>query len=158
VSIGVAPATEGDVEVVRTLFQEYATELPVDLAYQGFAAELAGLPGAYAPPTGALLLGRVDGVPAGCVALRGLGHEICEMKRLYVRPAHRGSGLGRVLATAVLDTARELGYAQMRLDTLPSMGSALGLYVSLGFREVEPYYPTPVAGTRFLELVLGPSD
>jgi ribosomal protein S18 acetylase RimI-like enzyme len=155
VSIAVGQLEPDEVEVARALFAEYATELPVDLAYQGFEEEVAGLPGAYAPPSGALLLGRVDGVPAGCVALRGLDEQTCEMKRLYVRPDHRGTGLGRALATAIVDTGRELGYERMRLDTLPSMRDALGLYRSLGFVEIEPYYVTPVAGTRFLELTFG---
>ncbi len=145
-------ASADDLAAVRTLFQEYAASLEVDLAYQGFAEELAGLPGKYAPPAGALLIARGDkGHSLGCVALRRLaGGSVCEMKRLYVRPAARGLGLGRRLAEAIIHAGRGMGYAEMRLDTLPSMAAAFGLYEELGFRAVEPYYDTPIRGTRFL--------
>src|SRR5262249_31718265 len=128
-------ATTGDVQRARALFEEYAASLEFSLDFQGFGRELAGLPGAYAPPTGRLLLIDVDGESAGCVGLRKIGDGICEMKRLYVRPRYHGAGLGRRLAMAVIDEARRAGYATMKLDTLPSMTAAIHLYESLGFRD-----------------------
>lgn len=151
----VRPATSaGDLAEARRLFKEYEASLDVDLRYQGFEQELADLPGVYAPPRGRLLLAADDSVPAGCVALRPLGGDVCEMKRLYVCPAARGRRVGRLLAETVIREARLIGYSRMRLDTLPSMKEALALYRALGFEEIAPYYASPVAGTRFMELAL----
>ncbi|HYZ18341.1 MAG TPA: GNAT family N-acetyltransferase [Gaiellaceae bacterium] len=144
----------GRVAEARLLFREYAASLGFDLEFQGFDDELRGLPGDYAPPAGRLLLGLVRGEVAGCVALRELEPGVCEMKRLYVRPAHRGSGLGRALAEAIVAEGRAAGYAWMRLDTVPQMRAARKLYATLGFREIEPYRFNPIAGTSFMELDL----
>lgn len=160
VAIG-SPREPVDYDAIRELFVEYAASLGFSLDYQGFDAELAGLPGAYAAPEGALLLARVDGAPAGAVALRRLTPEIAEMKRLYVRPGHRavrtedGMSLGRALASGIVGEARALGYRRMRLDTIAAtMDAAVRLYRSLGFVEIPPYYPSPVPGTAFMELVV----
>jgi putative acetyltransferase len=150
----IVEATGQAIEIARTLFQEYAASLDVDLAFQGFAEEVAGLPGAYARPAGGLLLGYAGSEPAGCVAFRQLEPGVAEMKRLYVRPAARGGGWGRRLADRAVNDARDAGYERMRLDTLPSMQAAQGLYLDIGFREIPPYRHNPVAGTRFLELDL----
>jgi putative acetyltransferase len=146
----VAVLDVSDVEEVRTLFLEYAAALPFPLDFQDFDREVAGLPGAYAPPRGALLLARGE----GCVALRPIDETSCELKRLYVRPEARGTGLGRRLAEAVVAEARRLGYTRMRLDTVPGMDAAQSLYEQLGFREIPPYRPNPIPGARFLELEL----
>jgi putative acetyltransferase len=138
----------------RAIFREYAASLNVDLCFQGFEAELANLPGDYASPAGQLLLALVDGNVAGCGALRPL-HDAdypnaCEMKRLYVRPAFRRFGLGRLLALHLLDDARRAGYSNMLLDTLDDMESARELYATLGFEEVPPYYYNPIPGAHYL--------
>jgi len=151
-----AAATSDDLRDVAILFEGYAASLPVDLDYQDFAVELAGLPGKYAAPRGALLLARdTAGAALGCAALRPLGNDgVCEMKRLFLVPEARGTGLGRALAEAVVAAGRERGYREIRLDTLPSMASAIALYERLGFARIDPYYaPTP-PGTVFMALLL----
>jgi GNAT superfamily N-acetyltransferase len=143
------------VEIARSLFREYALEIGVDLEYQGFAAELASLPGPYAPPNGALLIARAGDDAAGCVALRPLDVRTGEMKRLYVRPQHRSTGLGERLVERVIEAARQAGYSELRLDTLPTMGSAQALYRRLGFVEIPAYNDKHLAGTQFYSLRLG---
>ena len=138
----------------RELFEEYQAALGVDLGFQDFENELANLPGQYVAPGGRLLLACVDSAVAGCVALRPLRDGACEMKRLYVRPAFRAHGVGRMLAERVLAEARTIGYRRMCLDTLPSMGRAQQLYEVLGFREIEPYRHNPIVGTKYLGLDL----
>lgn len=137
------------------IFRDYAASLDVDLAFQDFEAELADLPGVYAAPDGALLLAYVDGALAGCGAFRPLADvdyaNACEMKRLFVRPAFRGLGLGRTLAEALVDDARRAGYSAMLLDTLDDMEAARELYASLGFEEIPPYYWNPVPGAHYLK-------
>ena len=143
------------VALARELFLEYAGWLGFSLCFQNFDEELAGLPGAYAPPRGRLLLALHDGETAGCVALRPILDDACEMKRLYVRPAFRGLGLGRELAVRIVEEARALGYARMLLDTVPDkMAGAIKVYRSLGFEERAPYYQTPDQGFLFMELKL----
>jgi ribosomal protein S18 acetylase RimI-like enzyme len=142
----------GEIAAAVALFREYADWLAIDLSFQGFAEELATLPGKYAPPTGELILAlAADGAALGCVAVRPLeGPAICEMKRLYVRPAARGRGVGGALVDAIIRQAQELGYVGMRLDTLPIMGEAFALYRRFGFVEIAAYYHNPVPGTRYL--------
>jgi ribosomal protein S18 acetylase RimI-like enzyme len=140
---------------VRELFLEYAQSLGFSLCFQGFDQELAGLPGDYAPPYGRLLLAEYENMPAGCVALHKLEPQICEMKRLYLRPQFRGKGLGRMLAQAIIRDARDIGYKRMRLDTVePVMQNAVGLYRLLGFKETAPYRENPIAGAMYMELEL----
>jgi ribosomal protein S18 acetylase RimI-like enzyme len=155
------PEGAADLDAIRALFDEYARSLGFSLAYQDFEQELAGLPGKYAAPDGALLLARVGGHAAGVVALRALAPGTCEMKRLYVRPEHRGVrtaeglSIGRTLALRIVAEARRLGYCRLRLDTVADrMGAAVKLYRTMGFVEIAPYYPSPVPNTAFMELVL----
>jgi putative acetyltransferase len=147
---------DGAIREISTLFLEYAASLSVDLSFQNFEMEVAMLPGDYAPPNGRLLLAYSDDLStaAGCIALRRIDDEICEMKRLYVRDRYRGQGVGRSLAEAAIHAAREIGYRRMRLDTLPEMKQAQQLYRALGFREIPPYRYNPVPGTKFFELML----
>jgi GNAT superfamily N-acetyltransferase len=150
--------TPNDVDQARELFKEYEASLGISLCFQNFADELANLPGDYAPPRGRLLLAREFDQLVGCVALRhfaSLGPTTCEMKRLFLRPAYRSRGLGRVLVEAIIEEARKIGYSHMRLDTISDrMGRAIELYKSIGFVEIEPYYQTPVDTTKFMELDL----
>ena len=143
-----------DMDGVRMLFGEYLEFLGCDLRFQGFDAEMAGLPGDYAPPSGALLVAEEEGRLVGCVALRRQADGVCEMKRLYVRPGSRGTGLGRKLAEEVVRTAREAGYGLLRLDTLDRLDAAMRLYESMGFRRRDPYYPNPLEGVVYWELDL----
>jgi putative acetyltransferase len=139
----------------RELFLEYAQSLGFSLCFQNFDKELAGLPGDYAPPQGRLLLAECEGQLAACVALHGLEPGICEMKRLYLRPQFRGKGLGRALADRIIAEARQIGYQRMRLDTVePVMKDAVAMYRKLGFKEIAPYRPNPIAGAMYMELEL----
>jgi GNAT superfamily N-acetyltransferase len=144
-----------DVQRSRTLFEEYACGIGISLCFQNFDRELANLPGDYAAPDGRLLLAEEGGELAGCIAMRKLSDGICEMKRLFLRPAFRGQGLGRVLVESIIDEARKLGYTYMRLDTIPGpMDNAIALYQSMGCAEIGPYCETPVDGAKFMELDL----
>jgi len=158
-AIELLPAdTPALVDTARGLFREYAAALGIDLCFQNFEAELAGLPGEYAAPAGTLLVALVDGQPAGCGALRGLADtdypNACEMKRLYVRRAFRRFGLGRLLAQELLDRATQAGYSTLLLDTLDDMEAARGLYAALGFQEIPPYYYNPIPGAHYLKAAL----
>jgi ribosomal protein S18 acetylase RimI-like enzyme len=153
------PDTPESLDATREIFREYAAGLGLDLCFQNFEAELAGLPGDYTPPAGALMLAYVDGELAGCGAFRPLADvdyaNACEMKRLYVRRAFRRFGLGRILAQALIDSATQAGHSAMLLDTLDDMEAARGLYESLGFEEVPPYYFNPIPGAHYLKVDLG---
>jgi GNAT superfamily N-acetyltransferase len=156
----IRPARAVDIPEVRRMLEEYVGWIGLDLAFQEIDAELAGLPGEYAPPHGALFVATGTARLAGMIGLRPLKQEAClagaydakagEMKRLFVRPDARGRGLAKQLIAVALDEARRLRYSEIRLDTLPMMGDAQSLYVSLGFRDIAPYYDTPIAGTRFM--------
>ncbi|MGO9046627.1 MAG: GNAT family N-acetyltransferase [Xanthobacteraceae bacterium] len=147
----------GDIAAAAALFREYADGLGIDLSFQGFAAELASLPGDYAPPAGELLLARAgSGAALGCVALRPLeGSGICEMKRLYVRPEGRRLGIGRALVAAIIDAAETRCYREMRLDSLPTMREAMALYRRFGFAEIAAYRFNPIPDTVYLAKRLG---
>jgi ribosomal protein S18 acetylase RimI-like enzyme len=147
-------ASAAQLASIRELFLEYAASLEISLCFQDFETELASLPGKYASPSGRLLLGHEADQALGCVAVREFSERVCEMKRLYVRPAGRGQGLGRTLAQAIIVAAREIGYGCMRLDTLSSMESALALYRSLGFHQIPAYYDNPSDRAVFMELAL----
>ena len=150
------PTQPDELAATRAIFQEYAEQLGVDLCFQSFDTELATLPGEYAAPRGTLLLAWVDGALAGCCALRPLDNvdyaNASEMKRLYVRKAFRGFGLGRQLVEAALDAARASGYDCVLLDTLVEMEAARALYEDLGFTEVPPYYHSPIPGAHYLKV------
>lgn len=147
--------TDEDIQQAHALFEEYASGLGISLCFQNFDRELANLPGDYAAPDGRLLLASENDQLAGCIAMRKLYPGVCEMKRLFLRPAYRGKGLGRVLVESIIDEARKLGYTHMRLDTLPGrMDKAIALYQSIGFAEIGPYYENPVEGAKFMELDL----
>lgn len=173
-NITIVPArTAEHMSVVADMFRTYTEALGIDLSYQDFSTELNGLPGKYAPPDGELLIayGQENQVPLGCVALRPLRLSLvspidkskpesilyCEMKRLYVSPAARGTGVGRILAHRIVEEARKRGYNELRLDTLPSMKRAIAMYEKLGFVQIDAYYPTPIEGTVFLALDLNKS-
>lgn len=158
-SIDIAtPSTAAELDALRDIFREYAASLKVDLCFQGFDQELLALPGEYAEPRGALRMARVDDQVAGCCALRPMDSvdypNACEMKRLYVRPAFRGLGLGRQLADAIMDAAHIGGYSYVLLDTLDDMEAARALYEDLGFEEIPPYYHNPIAGAHYLKAEL----
>ena len=149
------PDTAEDIETVRMLFREYESWLGMDLCFQGFEQELADLPGKYAEPDGRLFLASEDGAALGCVALRKLENDVCEMKRLYLRPEARGRGLGNILIEKIIEAARSIGYQKLRLDTHPpKMGKAVSLYESHGFRPIPPYYNNPHEDVLFMELEL----
>lgn len=146
--------TPKHVEIARALFREYADSLGFDLSFQNFEQELAEIPGDYAPPGGRLYLAFEKGQPAGCIALRKISDDVCEMKRFYVCPLFRGKGVGKRLAALVIGEAREIGYKRMLLDTVPAMKRAISLYRVLGFRPIPPYRKNPIPGASFMELVL----
>ena len=154
----ITPNTPEELNALRQIFREYANSLHVDLRFQSFEAELTELPGEYAPPRGALLMALVDEELAGCCALRpvdGVDYaNASEMKRLYIRPAFRGCGIGRQLAEATLDCARKAGYGHVLLDTLNEMETARALYQELGFHEIPPYYHNPIEGAHYLKIDL----
>jgi len=145
---------ERDMEAARRLFQAYETELGISLCFQGFAAELATLPGAYVPPRGRLLLAKAAGAAVGCVALRPLVDGVAEMKRLYLAPGVRGKGVGRRLVEHALAEARDIGYCHVRLETFATMSAANALYDALGFKRIHAYYDNPLPGAIYKEIDL----
>jgi putative acetyltransferase len=147
-------ASPQEIDLVRSLFREYQRAIGIDLSFQSFESELRELPGAYARPRGRLLLAFEDDALAGCGALRPIAEDVAELKRMWVRPAFRGRGLGRRIAEELISAAREEGYRTARLDTLETMREAIALYRSLGFREIPPYYENPLAGAVYMELGL----
>jgi putative acetyltransferase len=148
-------STDGDYAQARVLFEEYAAGLAIDLCFQGFSQELETLSRMYGTPRGVLLLAEIEGMPAGCAAVRPLEDVTCELKRVYVRPEFRGTGLGRRLTESAMRAANEMGYKSICLDTLPQMQAAQRLYEDLGFRDISAYYGEPMDGQRFMEAVLG---
>lgn len=153
--VAIRPAeAPGDIEAIRALLRAYETQAGLDLGFQGFDAELANLPGDYAPPRGCLLCAQADGRLVGCIAFRPLDDQRCEMKRLYVRPEFRHCAIGAALVEAILDRARGAGFATMLLDTAPGMESAQAVYARFGFRDVAPYNDNPIPGVRFMAATL----
>jgi ribosomal protein S18 acetylase RimI-like enzyme len=152
--VTIRPANDADLPAVRRLMRDYAAWVNLDLSFQDFEGELRALPGDYAPPNGALLVAEVGADTVAMIALRPLADGVSEMKRLFVHPSARGLGVGRALITRVMQEARAIGYREMRLDTLPAMGEAQAIYEAFGFRDVEAYYETPIAGTRFMSVTL----
>jgi N-acetylglutamate synthase-like GNAT family acetyltransferase len=144
-----------EIPVIKKMFQEYADSLSFDLNFQDFREELETLPGKYRAPEGSILVAKEKGETVGCVAVRPLGSEICEMKRLYVKPKHRGKKAGRELALAIIEEAKRIGYKVMRLDTVEAMKEASALYLALGFQQIESYYYNPIPGAMYFELKLG---
>lgn len=152
-------SSDEDIQHARALFKEYEASTGINLCFQNFDRELKNLPGDYAPPDGRLLLATEDDQLAGCIALRKIAPSICEMKRLFVRPAFRGKRLGKILVESIIDEARKIGYTHMRLDTIPGpMDKAIALYRSIGFVEIEAYCENPVEGAKFMELDLHKSQ
>lgn len=148
----------GDLSTIRQLFREYADGLGFDLCFQDFEAELASLPGKYEYPAGRILLAWDGDAPIGCIAMRPIDSERCEMKRLYLRPEGRGKGVGRQLATRIVEEARTAGYARLYLDTIPSMAAAVKLYASMGFQRTTPYVFNPIPDALYLVLDLQQID
>ena len=146
--------SDHDITTAQHLFEQYAAWLGIDLSFQSFDTELAGLPAPYARPSGVILLAEHERIAVGCVALRSIGDHIAEVKRLFIVPAYRGRGLGRQLMSGIIAEAKQIGYARIWLDTIPMMTVARALYESLGFKEIAPYYRSPIEGTVYLELVL----
>lgn len=142
------------IEDIKKLFLEYSQSLEIELTFQNFKEEFSLLPGKYGPPYGTLILVLVDNKPAGCIALRKISEDICEMKRLYLRSNYRGLGIGKKLITMLIVEARKLKYSYMRLDTIPSLKAAQRLYTAFGFYEIKAYTYNPVEGAKFLELKL----